>query len=165
MKKLALTFVGLLVGLQVNAQSFDGYALYNLLNENTTYLIDKDGNIAHTWSNSTSCNHAVRMKEDGNIVRGAVYSSNQLTGAAVGGRIQEIDPLGNVVWDYIYSDENHVSHHDFCLLPNGNVILTAWEVKSTTELTQAGFYGATSEKWPTHFIELEPDGNGSATIV
>lgn len=130
MKKLNLTLVALLV----NAQSFDGYALYNLLNENTTYPIDKDGNIAHTWSNSTSCNYAVRMKEDGNIVRGAVYSSNQLTGAAVGGRIQEIDPLGNVVWDYIYSDANHVSHHDFCLLPNGNVILTAWEVKSTTEL-------------------------------
>ncbi len=147
------------------AQSFNGYALYNLQNQNTTYLIDKDGNIAHSWSCSASCNYSVKLKENGNIVRGGVYSSNQLSGAAVGGMIQEIDPSGTIIWEYVYSNSEHVSHHDFCLMPNGNVILTAWEVKSTSELTQAGVTSATSEKWPTHFIELEPDGNGSATIV
>lgn len=147
------------------AQSFNGYALYNELNQNTTYLIDQNGNIAHSWSNSTSCNYAVRLKEDGNIVRGAVYSGNQLNGAAVGGKIQEIDPSGNVVWEYVYSGSDHVSHHDFEVLPNGNVILTAWEVKSVAELTQAGYDNPSDEKWPTALIELEPDGNGSATIV
>ena len=78
--------------------------------------------------------------------------------------VQEYDPAGNVVWEYIYSTSNHVSHHDLCVLPNGNVILTAWEVKSTAELTQAGKSNATSSKWPTHFIELQPNGT-SATIV
>ncbi len=147
------------------AQTFNGYALYNELNQNTTYLIDKDGNIAHTWSLTTSCNYAVRLKEDGNIVRGAVNSGNQLNGAAVGGLIQEIDPSGNIVWEYTYSNSDHVSHHDFEILPNGNVILTSWQVKSASELTQAGYSNATSEKWPTALIELEPDGNGSASIV
>lgn len=147
------------------SQSFDGYALYNELNQNTTYLIDANGSIAHSWSNSTSCNYAVRLKEDGNIVRGAVYNGNQLNGAAVGGMIQEIDPSGNVVWEYIHSGSDHVSHHDFEVLPNGNVILTAWEVKSTSELEQAGYDNPSSEKWPTALIELEPDGNGGANIV
>ena len=32
------------------AQNFNGYALYNKQNNNTTYLIDKDGNIAKTWN-------------------------------------------------------------------------------------------------------------------
>ena len=37
--------------------------------------------------------------------------------------------------------------------------------KSSTELNAAGFNNASSEKWPTHFIELEDDGNGGANIV
>ena len=114
----------------VGAQSFNGYALYNLQNQNTTYLIDDSGNIAHSWSCSTSCNYSVKLKPNGNIVRGAVYNGNQLNGSAIGGMIQELDANANVVWEYVYSNSDHCSHHDFTILPNGNVILTAWEVKS-----------------------------------
>ena len=149
---------------QSMAQDFNGYALYNKQNVNTAYLIDKDGNIAKTWNCNVSCNYTVLLKENGNIVRGGKYSNNQLNGAAIGGIVQEIDPSSNVVWEYVYSNADHCSHHDITLVGD-NVLLTAWEVKSTSELTQAGYSGATSEKWPTHFIELQPDGNGSATII
>jgi hypothetical protein len=146
-------------------QTFDGYALYNLQNQNTTYLIDKDQNIAHTWSNSVSCNYTVLLKPNGNIVRGGVYSGNQLNGAAVGGMVQEIDPSGTVVWEYIYSNANHCSHHDLTLLDNGNVILIAWEVKTAAECTQAGVANPNNNgQWPTHFIELQQNGS-SADIV
>ena len=147
-------------------QSFDGYALYNLQNQNTTYLIDKDQNIAHSWSCAVACNYTVLLKPNGNIVRGGKYSGNQLTGAAIGGMVQEIDPSGTVVWEYIYSNANHCSHHDITLLDNGNVILTAWEVKTAAECTQAGVQSPNSNgQWPTHFIELEPDGIGGASII
>lgn len=145
-------------------QSFDGYALYNLQNQNTAYLIDESGNIAHSWQCSVSCNYTVLLKENGNIVRGGVYSGNQLNGAAIGGMVQEIDPTGAVVWEYVYSNSDHCSHHDITLLDNGNVILTAWEVMSTAELTQAGRSNATSEKWPTHFIELQQNGSGADIV-
>lgn len=146
------------------SQSFDGFALYNLQNQNTTYLINKDGNIEHNWSCSVPCNYAVLLKDNGNIVRGGVYPSNQLNGAAIGGLIQEIDPSGNTVWEFVYSTADYCSHHDITLLPNGNVILTAWEVKSTAELTQAGMSNVTSEKWPTHFIEVQQDGTGGQIV-
>jgi hypothetical protein len=145
-------------------QTFDGYALYNLQNQNTTYLIDKDQNIAHSWSSSVSCNYTVLLKPNGNIVRGGVYNGNQLTGAAIGGMVQEIDPSGTVVWEYIYSNADHCSHHDITLLDNGNVILTAWEVKTTSECTQAGVDSPSTDQWPTHFIELQQNGS-SADIV
>lgn len=162
---LFISFLLLSFG-SVTAQTFDGYALYNMQNSNTAYLIDDAGNIAHTWSCALSGNYSVHLKESGNLVRGGVYSSNQINGAAVSGIIQELDASANVVWDYVYSTSSHVSHHDFCVLPNGNVILTAWEVKTGSELSQAGWSGSTtSDKWPTHFIELEPDGAGSANIV
>jgi hypothetical protein len=169
MKLRSLVLGGLLTFICVqsaSAQSFDGYALYNLQNQNTTYLIDKNQNIAHTWSCSVPCNYSVLLKPNGNIVRGGVYSGNQLNGAAIGGMVQELDASANVVWEYVYSNSDHCSHHDITLLPNGNVILTAWEVKTAAECTQAGVQSPNSNgQWPTHFIELEPDGNGSADIV
>jgi len=151
--------------LQVSAQTFDGYALYNEQNQNTTYLVDENGDIAHSWSCNTSCNYTVQLKEDGNLVRGGVYSGNQLTGAAIGGIIQEYDKDGNVVWEFIYSSSSYCQHHDLTIMPNGNVLFVAWEVKSTAELTQAGYDNATSEKWPPHIVEIKPDGNGGADIV
>jgi hypothetical protein len=143
---------------------FDGYALYNKQGQNTAYLIDKDGDIAHIWNCSLPCNYSVLLKEDGNIIRGTQYSSNYLGGAAEGGQVQEIDSNGNIIWDFIYSDETHLSHHDITLV-NNNVLLTAWEVVSQANLTQAGYDGASSEKWPTHFVEVAHDGDGGGEIV
>ncbi len=145
------------------SQSFDGYALYNKQNNNTAYLIDKNGSIAHTWSCSAGCNYTVLLKENGNIVRGGKNSSNQLNGAAIGGMVQEIDPSGSIVWEYVYSTADYCSHHDITLIGD-NVLLTAWEVKSTSELTQGGYDGATSEKWPTHFVEIEQNGTGGQIV-
>ena len=164
LKVIAIQFCALLFTTTSNAQTFNGYALYNLQNQNTTYLIDKNGNIAHTWSCSAACNYTVKLKPNGNIVRGTKNSSNQLNGAAVGGKVQELDGSANVVWEYTYSNADHCSHHDLEILPNGNVILIAWEVKTQAELTQAGRTGVTAEMWPTHFIELEQSGS-TATIV
>ena len=159
-----VTVALLLAGLNAFAQSFNGYALYNQQNSSTVYLIDKNANIAHTWSCNTNGNYAVLLKEDGNIVRGGKYNGNQLNGAAAGGMLQEYDPNGNVVWEFIYSTSQYVQHHDIEIMPNGNVLFTAWEVKTPAELTQAGYDGANSDKWPTHIVEIQPSGS-TANIV
>ena len=165
MKTTLFTLFFAFITQSIYAQSeFDGFALYNAQNNNTTYLIDKEGDIAHIWNCDLNCNYTVLLKNNGNIVRGAVNPGNQLTGAAQGGRVQEIDPDGNIVWEFTYSDNTHLSHHDITLV-NDNVLLTAWEVKSTNQLTEAGYDGATSEKWPTHFVEVAHDGSGGGEIV
>ena len=80
--------------------------------ENTTYLIDENLNIAHTWTMSTECNYTVLLKDNGNLVRGTKNNTqtggtnNSLNGAASSGRVQEIDPLGNIVMDFIYSSND-----------------------------------------------------------
>ena len=99
--KSTLLVISLLATIFSWAQEFNGYALYNRSNQSTAYLIDKDGGTAHTWSCTRPCNYTVLLKEDGNIVRGAVYSSNELSGAAIGGLVQEYDPSGDVVWEYV----------------------------------------------------------------
>ena len=152
----------------VQSQSFNGFALYNSQGSNTTYLIDENQNIAHTWNMTTDCNYTVQIKENGNLIRGTKYNNTNIFSnsnmAAAGGRVQEISPDGSIVWDYIYASSDYYSHHDLTLIGN-NVLLTAWEKKTSNELNSAGYNNANSEKWPTHFVELEPDGNGGANIV
>ena len=151
------------------SQSFNGFALYNAQGENTTYLIDENLNIAHTWTMSTECNYTVLLKDNGNLVRGTKNNTqtggtnNSLNGAASSGRVQEIDPLGNIVMDFIYSSNDVLSHHDICLIGD-NVLLTAWEVKTASEINALGG-SVTSDKWPTHFVEVANDGNGGGQIV
>ena len=164
MRNILLGVALFLISMVALGQSFEGFALYNTQGSNTTYLIDENLNIAHTWNLSTECNYTVQLKNNGNLVRGTKYNNNQLGGAADAGRVQEIDPSGNIVWDYIYSSADHLSHHDLTLVGD-NVLLTAWEVKSASEVNAAGYEDSNSEKWPTHFVELAPDGNGSASVV
>jgi hypothetical protein len=162
--KNTITILTLILSMQIGySQSFNGFALYNKAGDQTTYLIDENENIAHTWNLNTECNYAVQLKENGNLIRGTKNNGNILGGAAEGGRVQEIAPDGSVVWDFIYSTDSTLSHHDLTLVGD-NVLITAWEVKTAAEVSAAG-YSTNSDKWPTHFIELEDDGNGGATIV
>ena len=69
MKKILAAFGSLLMFItSLFSQDFNGYALYNKQNQNTAYLIDKDGNIAKTWNCNVACNYTVLLKENGNIV-------------------------------------------------------------------------------------------------
>ena len=165
--KNILTYITLILSIQIGySQSFNGFALYNKAGNQTTYLIDENENIAHTWNLNTECNYAVQLKENGNLIRGTKNNGNILGGAAEGGRVQEIAPDGSVVWDFIYSTDSTLSHHDLTLVGD-NVLLTAWEVKTSAQVNALGGNGGNSndESWPTHFIELEDNGQGGANIV
>ncbi len=168
MKNIQLILLVLLTSTVTSAQNFNGFALYNSQGSSTTYLIDENQNIAHTWNMTTECNYTVQLKENGNLVRGTKYNNTSVFSsgniAASAGQVQEIAPDGTIVWDYVYADNDHISHHDLTLIGD-NVLLTAYEKKSASELNTAGYNNASSEKWPTHFVELEHDGNGGVNIV
>lgn len=160
-KIICSVFLFLSISLGGFAQ-FDGFALYNNGGSKTTYLIDENQNVAHSWSCQVNCNYTVLLRDNGNIVRGGVNPNNQISGAAVGGMVQEYDPSGNVVWEFEYSDANHITHHDMCLGPgDSSVFMIAWERKTSTELAAAGWTGSGTHRYATHVIEVMRDGNTS----
>ncbi|MBP6311934.1 MAG: aryl-sulfate sulfotransferase [Flavobacteriales bacterium] len=162
LSRASLFFFGALSVIAGQAQ-FDGYALYNNQNSSTAYLIDASGAIAHSWSLPSNANYAMAIKPNGNLVRGAVNAGNQLNGAAVGGKVQEFTPAGALVWEFVYSTSNYVTHHDMCLMPNGNVLLTAWFVQTNAQLQALGYTG-NSAKWPTRIIEVQQNGSGGEVV-
>jgi len=158
----ALLPAALLVGASVNAQ-FDGFALYGTSGSTTARLINAQQQIAYTWTCPTNYSYSMALKPNGNLVRSAVYTGNVITTAAVGGRVQELNPQGGVVWDFIYSTADYVSHHDICLMPNGNVLMLAYVRRTLAELQALGYTGS-SAKYPGRIIEIQPNGN-TAQIV
>ncbi len=148
----------------LNGEPYNGYTLFNPMNSRTTYLLDMDNNRVHTWNNNRNGNYSVYLLENGNLLRSAAIQNAQLRGAAYSGLIQEIDWDGRVVWEFEYSGATYIAHHDIEPMPNGNVLLIAWEVKTAAEALQAG-RSRNAAIWPDHIVEVEPAGDEGGEIV
>ena len=159
---IALAFFAFTVA---RAQQYPGYTLYSVQNSNTTYLIDSNGTNYHTWTHATSAKTAYSSYlMPGGILWRAVSTTTSLTGGGITGRIQKVDYSGTVLWDYTYTSTTYCLHHDFCPLPNGNVLLISYDVKTAAQVAAAGgTYG--SAMWSEKVIEVQPTGATTGNIV
>lgn len=153
-----VTLLFTLLVIQTCEAQFDGFVLYGHQGQSTARLLDENGNIAHQWSMSDDNGYAMDIKDNGNLVRSVKNNGNQMNGAAVAGKIQEVDPNGNTVWEFTYSSSTYVSHHDICLMPNGNVLMIAWYNPGNAALQALG-YSSNSNKWPSRIIEVQQNGS------
>ena len=157
------------VGLFLNdAQAFRGYTLFAPLRSNTTYLIDNDGKLVRSWQSSYQPGNAVYLLENGHLLRTGNARNPTFTSGGAGGRVQEFDWNGALLWDFEYSSNQYLQHHDVEPLPNGNVLLIAWELKSSSEAIAAGRNPAlvsTRGLWPDKIIEVKPQGTNGSEIV
>ncbi len=136
---------------------------------NTTYLIDTAGNIYNSWQCSANAASTAYLLKDGSIMRPYRVQNPSMSGGATGGGLQIIDWNNNVIWDYLWSNQNHQQHHE-CLpieQPNGtyNALLIAWERKNNNEVVQAGRQNTSGEMCPTEIIEIEPVGANGGNVV
>ena len=56
----------------------------------------------------------------------------------VGGGIQRISWDGDILWTHEVSNNDYQHHHDVEPLPNGNVLIIAWERKTASEAYALG---------------------------
>lgn len=163
MKRL-LTLLLLLPALVALTQTYDGYTLYSKMGNTKTYLLKMDKTIYHQWNHSIQTGYSSYLLPNQVLLRSAVYSGNQLSGAAMCGMVQKVDWNGNVLWQYVYSSSSYCTHHDICPMPNGNVLLISYEVKSASEVTQAGC-SQNIIMWPDKIVEVQPSGTNGGNIV
>ncbi len=145
----------------------DGHILYAPMWTTMTYLIDSSGDIKHTWSSNYLPGVAVWWLGDDTILRTIRVGVGPGSGGA-GGGVQKVEPDGTVAWDFRYNSNGVLSHHDIKTLPNGNVLLIAWESKTRSECIAAGrnpSYVGAQGLTPDHVIEVKPTGPTSGDIV
>jgi hypothetical protein len=143
----------------------EGQILFAPMQSTYTYLLDSNKEINHTWPCSYTPGEGVYLLEDGSILRTIKLS---LSGGGAGGGVQRITWEGDLIWDFRYYTSDYLSHHDIEPLPNGNILMIAWETKTRAEALDAGrdpnkLFG--NYLWPDHVIEVEPTGPSSGDIV
>ncbi len=149
--------------------AFEGCTLFAPLRSTTTYLINMQGKVVQSWESDSPPGHAVYLLNNGYLLRCAREPENPtFHGGGLGGRIQEFDWDGNLVWEFEYSDEDHCQHHDIEPMPNGNILVLAWERKDEDQVFDAGRDTESlgqDELWPDHIVEVRPEGAGGGAIV
>jgi hypothetical protein len=158
----------------VNAQQWDGLTLIAAKagggggggsTTGTLKLVDTNGATIKSFSLTGGNEYSSYLTKGGNFYRTCKpTTTTQITGGGVHGRIQKINWNGNVVWDWTYSSATYVLHHDYCVLPNGNIFMIAYDQRAAGSITAiGGTYTNTvkSEK----IIEVQPTGATTGNIV
>ena len=141
-----------------------GYTLFSPIDHTTTWLVDPFGDHVHQWSHDTRPGVSVYLEESGHLLRtGKAEAGTPFEGTGgAGGLVQEIAWDGTVVWEFEYSSQTVLQHHDIAPLPNGNVLLVAWEKFTQAEALALGRSQSllTSDGlWVDHVIEVDRSTN------
>jgi hypothetical protein len=123
-----------------DSRAFPGYTLVAPLLSLNTYLVDMEGRVVRKWESDYTAGEAAYLLENGHLLRAGQVSGDEqhFTGAGAGGRVQEFTWDGELVWNFKFHNEKQISHHDVAMLPNGNVLLIVWEIKTAEEMIAAG---------------------------
>jgi hypothetical protein len=149
------TTIGLLYN---DSAASGGYALFAPLMSRFTYLVDNKGRLVHSWWSSYRPGMSAYLLENSRLLRTAFVGNTHFLGGS-GGRVEEFDWDGDLAWFYEYSTTLHCQHHDIEPMPNGNVLLVAWELKTRAEAVAAGRNPdliLRGELWPDHVVEANP---------
>jgi formylglycine-generating enzyme required for sulfatase activity len=163
------------VGLFLNTPSAcPGYTLMSPMHSTKTYLLNNAGESVHEWTSTGEPGRSSYLLENGHMIRAsAVKSGGPSTGGGEGGRIEEFDWSGNLVWAFDYYGDNYIAHHDFKVLPNGNVIILVAEKRTYAQVLAAGFNPTQLDSsivsqgymLPDSLIEVKPTLPYGGTIV
>jgi hypothetical protein len=148
-------------GVKVSLDSaFQGYTLLAPLMDKRTFLLDMDGKVVHQWKHDLPPGNSVYLQPDGRLYRSARPQDNPtFKGGGEGGVLEEYSWDGELLWSMDWNDESKLMHHDFEVMPNGNLLFIAWE---EIERDVALAHGKDPELlgdgnlWPDYIVEVEP---------
>ena len=159
-------------GLNLNDErAYQGYTLLSPMFSTETYLLDMEGKVVRTWQCGCRPGHSAYLLEDGTLLRAGSLERGEhplAGGPGAGGRIQKYSWEGELLWEYRLANETQLQHHDICALPNGNVLMIAWEKKTRDEALAAGRDPETitdAGLQPDCLIEVKPTGKTTGEVV
>ena len=145
---------------------YDGYLLYspnqggqNSGNNNYTRLIDNDGDTVHEWNHVRGVASMPYLRQDSILVYPYRVQNPTMDTGGVGGGVQYVAWDGEILWDYELSNETYQHHHDVEPLPNGNVLMVAWERKYAADASAMGresVNNSLNQMWSEAILEIEP---------
>lgn len=170
-----IIFISSLVSIIFSQNPFQGYTIFSPAaggaggqGNGNTYLINNQVNVINTWTHSRGPASMAYLRSDSTIYYPFRVQNPTMATGGTGGGIAILDWDSNVLWSYTVSDNQYQHHHDIYPLPNGNVLVIAWERKTAAEayaLGRQSINNPLNEMWSEAILELEPIGTNDANIV
>lgn len=141
-----------------NADLIDdsGYILAIENGQNSCYLLDHEGNKVFDWTFDRVLGQDIELTPEGTLLGLFKDDTSPVAFGGQSGIIREIDKDGNIIWEYILSNENEITHHDLTRLPNGNVLVLVWERIPLADATAVGL-NSTTDIFTEKIVEINPD--------
>ncbi len=143
----------------------DGHTLFYPNNQSSVYLIDNCGALINEWklSEGSFAGAVAKMDSHANLFVASANSTlvNQSSFGAggAGGVIEKYDRNNTLIWRHIAADSLQRQHHDFEILPNGNILYIVWQRHFLDEIVSMGFDTVTHpqrEIWSDSVLEYDP---------
>lgn len=169
----------IMISLFYAQEIYDGYALFTpgggQISSTTTYLRDNNGNNINTWSHD--CGPASMPYfipgsisfEESILVYPCRSDNPTMSTGGVGGQVKYYNWDGDLLWSYELSSNTYQHHHDVEPLPNGNVLMIAWERLYSSDwqaLGRISVDNSLNQMWTTAILEVQPNlDDGSSEVV
>ena len=120
------------------------------------YLTSKNGDRIKTWNFDLKLGNDIELLSDGSLI--GLFKPNQVSFSfgGYGGLLKKLTPNGNLDWEYEINNEKELAHHDFEIMPNGNILILVWERYLEIEAIELGFNG-NQDIFLEKIIEFSPE--------
>jgi len=132
----------------------DSFLLVEDAFNNQVFLMDREARVYYEWTLSSGLGNDIQLLPNGQLLALLEADDAVIQLGGNGGKVQFINPDNTIAWEYNYSSEDYISHHDVELLPNGNVLFLVWERKIAEQAVGAGYENAI-DIFPEAIIEID----------
>ena len=146
----------------------DGYTLYTPLYGTSTYLVDSAGEVVREWPDDLEPSCSVYLLDGFKLLRPVRTGTNPVKGTGAGGGIKRWDASGELEWFVDIGTMGISQHHDIEPLPNGNVLVLAWDLRNKAQSIAAGRNPNVLTNIGMVFdciYEIAPSGKTTAEVV
>jgi len=123
----------------------------------------------HKWESEYFAATTAYLLENSDLIRPVkIDKQTGFRAGGIGGGLERLSWQGEQQWFYEFADSMAFhQHHDIEVLPNGNVLILAWEYKSMEQAIEAGRLPnkISGALWPTLVVEVQPIGLNGGDIV
>lgn len=146
--------------LQKEQGLYPGYVLFSPLNSKHTFLIDECGRVVNEWVSNFYPGNTSYIMPNGNLVRTKRLENSIINGGGGGGGVEIFDWDSNLLWSFEINTSINRLHHDIEPLPNGNILMNVWDVKTKEDALKAGrnpsLIASENTVWSEKIIEVKP---------
>lgn len=103
------------------------------------YLKDKTGKLLNSWSFESKLGNELKLIDQERVFGMFKPDQVEFSFGGYGGILREFNVNNDIIWEYEVNTSKELLHHDFQIMPNGNILALVWEKFTSEESKELGY--------------------------